>query len=81
MALREPADGAPLQADISTDGAQALVRFLTQHVRALMSPHADPVPSCPRCGGIQIDKKGYAPLQTGHFRPISARGAAITSVA
>ncbi|WP_223270622.1 DUF746 domain-containing protein, partial [Ralstonia pseudosolanacearum] len=39
-----------------------------------MSPHADPVPSCPRCGGTQIHKKGYAPLQTGPLPTYQCEG-------
>ncbi|MEF9406878.1 MULTISPECIES: DUF746 domain-containing protein, partial [Ralstonia solanacearum species complex] len=73
-ALRVQDDGAPLQADVSKDDAEALVRFLTEHVLTLMSPHADPVPSCPRCGGTQIHKKGYAPLQTGPLPTYQCEG-------
>ncbi len=73
-ALREQDDGAPLQADVAKDDAEALVRFLTEHVLTLMSPHADPVPSCPRCGGTQIHKKGYAPLQTGPLPTYQCEG-------
>lgn len=73
LPLPESSDDAPLPTDVPKDAAEALVCFLTQHVRALMSPHADPVPSCPRCGGTQIHKKDMRHCRRGHFRPISAR--------
>lgn len=48
-----------------TDGKrlrQSLREFeqaLRDHVKKLLSPDANPVPSCPRCKGTDIDKKGY----------------------
>lgn len=45
--------------DRGEQDAEALVQFLTEHVRHLMSPVGEPVPPCPRCGGTDIAKRGY----------------------
>ncbi|WP_244136297.1 DUF746 domain-containing protein [Burkholderia sp. BCC0405] len=43
-------------------------------MHALLSPNADPVPSCPRCKGTEIDKKGYTYRYTGRLPTYICRG-------
>lgn len=53
--------------------AEALVQFLTEHVRQLMSPLADPVPPCPRCGASDAIKRGYQRLRNGRMPSYQCR--------
>jgi hypothetical protein len=53
---------------------RAFEQALRDHVQALLSPDADPVPSCPRCKGTAIDKKGYTHRYTGRLPTYICRG-------
>ncbi|CAE6862693.1 hypothetical protein R75465_07752 [Paraburkholderia aspalathi] len=54
----------PTNAQPASDST-TLTLFLRQHVQRLMSSDADPLPPCPRCHSVHVNKKGYARLHTG----------------
>ncbi|MDN7816499.1 DUF746 domain-containing protein [Burkholderia vietnamiensis] len=53
---------------------RAFEQALRDLVHALLSADADPVPSCPRCKGTAVDKKGYTHRYTGRLPTYICRG-------
>lgn len=82
MQLRGPGDMTVPSVDRSVRGdalesgeqaADTLVPFLLEQVGRLMSPLADPVPPCPRCGASGSRKRGYQKNRQGRLPAYECR--------